>query len=162
MTRTRRSRGRRSRALTVPQIFTTEGLAPVTADTQVFQTIYNPPDSTSSLGTPTRFRLGPVRIYVTPGAAASRVYIVVRKVPEGYSAPTMTISSSVGSITDPMNVFGYAIIDGNNATIPTSLTMIKSTLTIQPGDTVVVQAVSDISSAGQKVDVIGSFFLSAA
>ncbi len=156
-----RNRIRRRNGRSIPQVFNVENLAPVTADTQVSQTLYNPPDTTTSLGTPTIFRFGRTELTVIAGAATARVFVVVRRVPEGYSFPAMTIASGVSSLTDPSNVIAYGYIQSTN-TMPTYLTSLNTVLKLQPGDTIGVQAVSDTTSAGQRVDLLGSFHLSAA
>ncbi len=71
----------------------------------------------------------------------------------------MTIASGVSSLKDPLNVLGYAFLDSRHL-IPVQLTILRSTVIVQPGDTIAIQAVTDVSSTDQRVDCLGAFHIS--
>jgi hypothetical protein len=112
--------------------------------------------------TPSRFHLHSVSVVPTYGAVPTRCYVVIRKVPDGYSAPSVTISNVLGSIPDPMNVLARAIIPvTGTGLLPIKLQPLNSTMVLQPNDTIIAQVVSDTSSASQRIDIFGEYSLTA-
>ncbi len=96
------------------------------------------------------------RFAVTPGSAAARVFLVVRRVPSGYTAPAITVGTGLTAIIDQPDVLAWGLasvpaasLTGSELNIP--LRALKPTMPMYEGDTLVIQAVSDASSTNQAV-----------
>jgi glycerol uptake facilitator-like aquaporin len=109
------------------------------------------------------FNLRNVRVNVTYGSTVTRVYFVVRRVPEGYAAPALTISSSVNSFTDPDNVLAYAVLNvsGTGYSLEGDLNICKTNVVMFSGDIIYIQATSDTSSTGQTFSALAQYAVDA-
>ncbi len=144
MKRGNRRNGRRG----VPTINVQEQVAIATADTAVNSTLYTNGDSQ-----PFTFNLASAKISIPPtsGATTTPVWFIIRKVPQGYTAPAMSIASGNVSFADMENVLAYGFYQFQSAnTVPlvAYLRILKSSARLQLNDTVVMQVTPGISSAG--------------
>ncbi len=143
-------RVRQARRLTAPVIATIDGTAVATADLAVNTGLYLPAhSSTTSFVDAMTFRLRSATFSVNQGTSAvAKIYFVIRKVPEGYSPPSVVVSTSITTFADPQNVLAYGIAPAN-LTDQFELTILKSTVNMTTGDSIYIQATSDTSSTGQ-------------
>ncbi len=144
-----------------PQLFIRENVGLAVLDTASNSDIYSSPTSTSSLSKPVKFRSGPLRVTVVPGGTSAVVFAILRKIPEGYSAPAITITDGNSAFIDMGNVIGYGMIRVN-AAVPDpmnriDLRMLQKEVTLLRGDKVTLQVVSNASSLGQEYSVLYEF-----
>ncbi len=147
--RTRRPK-RNTRA--APQLQYVEDTALATADTVSNITLYNPTAATGTLELPTSFRLRSATITIGGGATANRVLAIIRRVPNGYSFPTVTVATGLTTFQDFSNILAYGFVTTGAIVDPDSridMRLLKSNITVYPGDTIAMQTVSNISSVGQ-------------
>ncbi len=148
--RTRRRRGGR---LTAPQIHITEAVAVSTANTVSNTTIWTSAVGTSALEFPCRIHLRKSIINVINGATASRTFVVIRRVPNGYSNPTISITTGNTSLIDFPDIMAYGFLD-NGDSVPFVLDIPRPTMVFHPGDSLVLQAVTDVTSSGQTLSAM--------
>ncbi len=142
-------RNRRSRERFNPQMF----LAAAAVDTGgavVNTTLY-----TASDPTPQLFQLRGTTLTVTNSTNVSPIWVIIRRVPEGYSAPSWTPSGGTSSVVDEGNVlaFGSVVGTSSQSTLFTIRTRKSNTILLQ-GDTVILQMVCSSSATGQAVDAM--------
>ncbi len=147
--RSRNGRSRRSRQPRYDPNFWVSEVLPITvADTPDNRTLYTNPDAT-----PVSFRMQRSMISVNAGAASSCCLFVVRRVPQGFTAPTtITISTGTAPFVDAPDVIGYQVIyitTGTNTLFQFPFIPLHPTITLYEGDSVVLQAVTNSASAGQ-------------
>ncbi len=160
MPRRRARNAARSRIVRTPQLYILEEAAVVLADTVVSNTIYTSAVGTAALEMAQRFTLNKMTMNVNYGSVASaKVFVVVRRVPSGYSAPAITISTGNLSIIDFPDVLAYGFLDGQD-TVPYRLEMSRPSVIVHPGDSVIIQCVSNVASTGQTVSAFGRYTLS--
>jgi hypothetical protein len=160
--RSRRASGRRTTRGS-PQLWLGEDLGIVTADTVNNSTIYNSNLATSTLFLDTWFKLRSATVSVTPGNTNARVLFVIRRVPFGYTSPSITVTTGLSSIPGA-DVMGYALINSlTGATAPqeVKMTIVRSTMRVEPDDTIELQVVSNTSSTSQSAFAMISFSVSA-
>ncbi len=148
---------RRARVTWSPHIFTMEGLAPVTADTAVNTTIYSNGETENF-----HYRAKSMNLTVTAGASTTSTYWILRKIPAGYTAPSATITTGETSFTDEAGVLGWGharSFSTNTAQIRMSQSWRRKVVVCAPGDSIVLQLVSNASSASLSVDGIHEFGL---
>ncbi len=159
MARSKRNRNTR-RARSAPLLHVLEAEALATADSAITGTIYSPTLSTSALLT-TQFTLHTSEVAVTTGATTARVYAVIRKVPDGYANPSITVSDSINVFQDSPNVLAYGYVQvyaaSSDAMNKFKLRMRQRSITMHPGDKIVIQLVSDTSSVGQAINSLTEF-----
>ncbi len=153
-----RNRGRISRSRRATSsapwsfhLWTQESTSLATADTASNTTIY-----TNSLSESVWFAIDSIDVSVKCGTTAdSQVLYVVRKVPEGYSAPAITISSGEATFFDNDNIlaWGNGLILATEASgfarIKLSRHIAKRRVRLDQNDFIVVQAVCGTSSTNQ-------------
>ena len=148
----RRQNGRRqTRRLAAPVIATLDNVALATADTASNVDIFAPAhSSTTSFVDGMVFNLRSASLTVAYGSVGTRVYFVVRRVPEGYANPTITVITAISTFVDPANILAYGVINvtGNNDT-EIELIKSRSSMTMYTGDRITLQAVSDTTSTNQ-------------
>ncbi len=134
-----------------------EELSVATADTPVNATVYSSTVSTSAIQVPVRFTLRSCTINMQRGTAEfAKVFAIVRRVPSGYSFPSITIATGNSSFIDIPDVLAYGFLDESD-TVPYKLDKLRSSIVLHPGDTLAIQFVSNLNSAGLKVDAITAF-----
>ncbi len=149
----RRNRGRMATRLRrEPILYTVEDAALSTADDVQSTTLYTSATSATVLTKPVRFTLGPTRVGFTYGSTATLVLAIVRKVPQGYTAPTITPASGNTVFNDVPNILGYGYIrvTGNDVMSRIDLRYLTKSVSLMRGDAIVLQVVSNAASAGQK------------
>ncbi len=142
-----------------PQLCLVQALDVDTANVPGNQEIYGPTtNSFQSVAGRVSFQVRSAKFVANAGATASQVFIVLRRVPEGYAAPTsITPADGIGSFIDEADILGYAYIffePTDTTTFMVPLKMMRSTMTMYPGDTIVIQGVSTTSSASLVVNGI--------
>ncbi len=154
---TRRNRPRQSRARVLdPNIQVIESLAVDTADTVVNTTVYTSADKTL-----TTFRVRSMQIAATGGASDALLYFVLRKVPSGYTAPSVTISTSGSVFVDMPNVLAVGFINFKTGLVDNTFEpvweYIRPQITCFEADTIVLQATTNTTSSGLKVSGLIEF-----
>ncbi len=153
-----RKNGRRRRY--DPNLWVTDNVAIASANTTVSNTIY-----TNSLATRVSLRFRKMQLNIAHNAlTAVRVFFVLRRVPQGYTAPSATIATGATVWTDLPDVFGYgyiymAAVASQTNQFPEDYTLIltRPTMTLFEGDTVVIQAVPDQSIASLSYTGVAEF-----
>ncbi len=152
---------RKSSKKGAPIIAVQEELAVATADTVVNSTLFAPPLGTTSSLQTWRFHLGSIQCEVTDGATGHRLYAVVRRVPAGYSAPSITVSTGVTTFADIANVMAYGIYTTTDVREEVQWRWLRRNVIVQPGDTIITQYAIDISSAGSAVSTLVEYNITA-
>jgi hypothetical protein len=153
------SRSRGSLGSPQPWILTLDAVAVTALNTVVNNTLYSNTSTTPQLIT---FR--PISMSVNGGAAAADLWFVVRRVPQGYAAPSVSTGTSITQFIDTPNVLGYAFCKtvANTSTqnpFEFNITWLKRSMKCNEGDVVIMQAVSDTASAAQSYNAIGAYTL---
>ncbi len=156
------SRSRRNRRATaaVPVIYTREDVALATADTVSNSTVYSSSTSTTALQKPVRFTLGPTRVSFKAGLAETTVFVVIRKVPQGYATPTIAPSDGNTTFDDVPNVLGYGVAripPSNDAMNRVDVRFLSKTVMLSRGDSVVMQIVSNTNSTNLAYSALCEF-----
>ncbi len=132
-----------------------------TADTAVNQNLYSLPQSNSVYMPVSTFTLKTTRISITAGASTNTVLAVVRRVPSGYTEPTITVATGLTDFWDVPNILAYGMVQVfANSVDPMTridLEFIKRTIPVYAGDRIVIQAVCNASSSGQKINVLAEY-----
>ena len=135
------------------------------ADPEIFQATNIACSSTTSANTSIflnnthvvrRLRFHPCTVQVFPGAVASCKWFVLRRVPAGYTAPSLSPSSagSTTTIADQPNVLGLIAIrvgssgGGVVSIAEPKLIWRKKSVVLYEGDSVSLTSVSDVSDTG--------------
>jgi hypothetical protein len=138
---------------TTTQLATVEDVALATADTSSDQQIYTSSPGNNTLVKPVVFHIGPTRIQVKPGGSANTIYAVIRKVPQGYSAPGITVTTGNTTFADMQNVLAYGVVRVEAASSDPmnriDLRILRRSVSLARGDSVYLQVVPNISSSGQ-------------
>ncbi len=142
----RRRGSRRGRRLSLdPNINLIEDTSISTADTAVNTTLYTSADKTL-----TTARLRSLQLACRGGAASTLVYFVIRRVPYGYSAPSITVSTSGSALIDQPNVMAVGFLNfitGNLDPQEATFQYLRPQMTFYEADTMVLQVVPNISSS---------------
>ncbi len=157
MVKTRRSR--RTGRAAVPVLYVLEDVALASADTVSSTSLYTSSTSASALVKPVRFTLGPTRINVKYGSTETNVLAIVRKVPQGYSNPTIAPTDGNTTFVDTPNILGYGIIrvGGNDTMNRIDLRFLNKSVMLARGDSIVLQVVSNISSTNQAYSALAEY-----
>ncbi len=157
--RNRRANRTRSGRIT-PQVHVSEELAVALADTVVSTSLYSSAVGTAGLEVPMRFHFRNCVLNVTQGATATaKVFVLIRRVPSGYTPPAITITTGNLSFIDMPDILAYGFIEGFD-NVPAKLEILRRTVVCHPGDAVYLQAVSNAASVGQSVSTITGYGLS--
>ncbi len=159
MVRSSRTRRSRRAPTAVPVLYTLEDVALATADTASNTTLYTSSTSASTLVKPVRFTLGPTRVSVKYGSTETTVFAIVRKVPQGYTTPTIAPTDGNTSFVDTPNVLGYGVIRvGDNDTMNRiDLRFLAKSVMLARGDSIVLQVVSNVSSTNQAYSALSEY-----
>ncbi len=150
-----------------PNILVVEGSAIAVADTASNNSII----TISTPSPPMLARYRGVQVSVTPGTGtATFCLFVIRRVPQGYTAPAITVAAGTSAVVDDSNVMAYGMININltSATatgfVPDPITLIplRRTLKMYPGDVLTLQGVSNAASTGQTFSAFGDIGLAIA
>ncbi len=145
----------------MPVLATIEQTALATADTAVNVTLFAPPVSTTSVLQRFKYNLHTIDVTVADGSTNCRIYGIVRKVPAGYSAPAIAISNSVATFADVDNVLAYSIYNGSASIVDPWDRLIwrylKRSTTVISGDSIIIQMVTDTSSASQAFSALAEY-----
>ncbi len=145
----------------MPVLATFEQTAVTTADTVVNGTLFAPPLSTTDPLTRYRIRFGNIVCTVTDGGTANRLYAVIRRVPAGYTAPSITISNAVSTFADVSNVLAYGLYSTTDSRDTIQWRWLKKSSIVNTGDSIIVQYVIDTSSTGQSVSCLVEYNVAA-
>ncbi len=157
MARSRRSRSQRP--LGTPQLATVEDGSIATADSVSTDTIYTSSTSNSVLTKPVMFHLGPTRVSIKYGSTESTVLAIVRKVPQGYTAPAVTVATGNTTFADIPNVLAYGLVRVNAGDTMNRIDLrkLRQAVRLDRGDSIVLQTVSNINSTGQVYSALIEF-----
>ncbi len=90
------------------------------------------------------------------GTANNAIYVILRKVPQGYSNPTVAIADGNTTFVDVPNVLAYGSVyvyaSTNDTMTRIDLRPLNRNMKVLAGDTIVLQVVSDTASTGQTYD----------
>ncbi len=140
LSRKRQRNGRMVRKLD-PNLFLFEAVALSTADTAVNTTVFTNSEKQRYLW---QYRSCRTILFPSSGGTPT-VFWVLRRVPSGYSAPTaVTVATGLTTWIDQPDVIAYACerpLTSYTAPIEAEFTVLKSTVVLFEGDTVVLQAV---------------------
>jgi hypothetical protein len=128
-----------------------ENLAIVTQDSVVNTTIFAPPQQTTALQEPNVFHYRSGNFCTLYGTVATTCVYLLRKVPNGYAVPSISLSTGVNNFVDVDNIIGYCIVHATTSTgpEPVPLQVLKRSIKVNPGDSIILQAVSNATSASQ-------------
>ncbi len=148
MSRNRRRRGgarAQNRRRWAPNLFIAEGTDIDTADTVANTTIF-----TNSNDFPMNVRFKSGKIGAAAGGTATAVYAVIRRVPQGYTAPAITVATGTTSFADEADVLAYAYLQwvpSPGANMSVAYRPVFPRQTLFAGDTIVSQMVAGVTSA---------------
>ncbi len=103
-----------------------------------------------------------MELTMLPGATTNQSLFLVRKVPQGYTAPGIIMTTG-SSYVDHANILGYVLVTSvggitfTNTVNEKDFNWIRRNVLLHSGDTVVLQAVTNTSSAGQTFQASGMF-----
>jgi hypothetical protein len=149
-------RYRRSTRRSAPVIATLEQSAFAAADTVANATLYAPPTtSVTSIQQRWRVRVRGLITTVKDGDSTDfRAYAIVRKLPNGYSAPSITVSSAVTTFADVDNVLAYGLYYGADTRDSIQWRWLKRTTDLIPGDSLILQLVGDSASTNRAASTV--------
>ncbi len=129
-----------------PNIYVLEDASIATADTVVNSTLI-------TNGQPARMRIKMRRaqLITTGGSGSSRVFWLIRRVPSGYSAPSITVTSGLTVFADQPDVLGIgfrAASSTETAALQATWQWIKRSVVLFEGDSLVLQCVPNTSDTG--------------
>ncbi len=156
-----RNRTRRSRS--APVIATLEQIAFTAADTVVNTTLYAPPISTTAPLQRWNVRVRGMVTTITDGDVTSfRAYAIIRRVPAGYSAPSITIASTLTAFADVDNVLAYGLYSGTDTRDSVQWRWLKRSASMMAGDVLTIQVVADSASANRAFSAVIEYDISSA
>ena len=147
-------RNRNPRRRETPSFDILEDVSIATADTASNNTVYNPQVGTGTLEAPGFFHLRGATWSVNNSSTntATRVLCIIRKVPNGYAFPSITVASGVTAIAGS-DVLAFGLINttalATNEVPSQELTIVRPRVRVDTGDTIACQIVSNVSSASQ-------------
>jgi hypothetical protein len=126
------------------------------ADTVANATLYAPPTtSVTSIQQRWRVRVRGLITTVKDGDSTDfRAYAIVRKLPNGYSAPSITVSSAVTTFADVDNVLAYGLYYGADTRDSIQWRWLKRTTDLIPGDSLILQLVGDSASTNRAASTV--------
>ncbi len=150
---------RRRMARGPPHLYVREDVALATADTVSTTILYATSTSSTTLTKPTTFSLGPVRVSAKYGSAETTVFCVVRKLPEGYTAPAITPTDGNTTFVDMPNVLAYGMIRvGSTDTMNRiDLRKLRTSVMLAQGDSVILQVVTNAASTNQAYSALAEY-----
>ncbi len=149
-----RRRVRNSRAVRrgTPQIFVAEQSSIPTADTATNVTVFTNAEEQPYLFT------HKTPVFAADVSADMLVMAVIRRVPNGYSAPTsVPISTGSSSFIDERDVLSYGFLlerAGSTDHPNFRFTMLRSGVRLEKGDAVVLQLIPSATSASATCSVV--------
>lgn len=122
------------------------------ADVSSNTTLYTSSSSASALGKVVKFTLGPARVVIKAGNSDQQVFAIIRKLPEGYSAPTNTITDGNTVFQDVPNILAYGLIRvAASSTDPMNridLRYLQRGCVLRKGESVILQLLANAASTG--------------
>ncbi len=150
MTTLRRGRGRTRRRRAArrgdPNLYLLENISINTADTVSNTTLFTFAEKSRMI-----VALRGVTLHVWGGATTNMVYCVIRRVPSGYSSPSITVASGLTAIVDQPDILCYgfcAFITGSVDENPLAITWLRPNMVFYEGDVLLCQIVSNTTSTG--------------
>jgi hypothetical protein len=136
----------------------TEDVNIATADTAVNTTIYSSSTSATALQKPVTFYPGPLRIQIKPGGTDNTIFAVLRKVPQGYSAPAITPTDGNTAFADVMNVLAYGVVrvaaGSSDPLNRIDMRRLRKSVSLARGDSIVLQIVPNVNSTNQTASTL--------
>ncbi len=142
----KRSKRRSSGKRMDPNIYVLEDASIATADTVVNSTLL-----TNGQPARMRIRMRRAQLITTGGSGSSRVFWLIRRVPQGYSAPSITVTSGLTVYADQPDILGIgfrASSSTDTAPLQASWQWIKRSVILYEGDSLVLQCVPNTSDSG--------------
>ncbi len=139
-----RSRGRQVRRLD-PNLYVLEDASIATADTAVNGSLLANDRSARMI---VKFRRATLMAF--GGNTGARVFWIIRRVPSGYTPPSITVTSGLTVFADQADVLGYGIADftSDGSEHFAKFTWIRRTTVLFEGDYIALQCVTNTSSTG--------------
>jgi translation initiation factor IF-1 len=104
------------------------------------------------------FHPGPLRIQLKPGGSDNIVFAVLRKVPQGYTAPNITVVGGNTTFVDVMNVLAYGMVRVQAASGDPmnriDMRILRKSIPMARGDSVILQVVPNANSSGQQFSAL--------
>ena len=125
-------------------IFTAEDISTQTANTASSDIVF-----TNSAQTPITLRLRSAIYDPIAGGQTTSMWVIVRRVPSGYTAPTtITVASGSSTFINSADVLGYSFqhLGAGGAGESIDFRMVRPTVTLFPGDAIVLQGVVSTTS----------------
>ncbi len=143
-----------------PNLYVGEAIAITTADTTYNNSVFTNSEPYRQLAS-----IRSAHITIEPGATASRVLFVLRRLPQGYSVPSTTFATGLTVWNDVPDVIGYAIAyvpssTGNTNSqvpLPIQMTLLKPNIVLFENDQIYLNALPGVSSAGMSYNVLIEF-----
>ncbi len=137
--------------LATPQLTVLEDRSIAAADTANNYDIFTSPSGNADLTKAVLFRSGPCRIACKYGNADTAVFAILRRIPQGYSAPTITLVDGNTSFIDIDNILAYGVVrvSGSDTMARIDMRHLRRTVRLERGDKITLQVVSNAASAGQ-------------
>ena len=136
----------------IPQLYVEEDASLAVADVSSNTTLYTSSSSASALGKVVKFTLGPARVVIKAGNSDQLVFVIIRKLPEGYAAPTNTITDGNTVFQDTPNILAYGFVRvAASSTDPmnrTDLRYLQRGCVLRKGESVVMQLLANAASTG--------------
>ncbi len=143
----RNNRQKRRNPRLDPILYTADNVALATADTVSNLTVYNNGQNARVL-----FNMRQGYLNASGGGTDSSIFCVIRRLPSGYTEPSVTVSSGVTTFADQPDVVAFCLLDavaGETAPVQARFIVIKPFIVLYGGDSIVMQTVCNTSSVGQ-------------
>ncbi len=139
-----RNRGRQGRRLD-PNLYVLEDASIATADTAVNGSMLTNDKSSRMM-----VRMRRATLMAFGGNTGARVLWIIRRVPQGYTPPSITVTSGLTVFADQADILGYGIADftSDNGEHYAKFTWIRRTTVLYEGDYIALQCVTNTSSTG--------------
>jgi len=147
----KRNRNRRSHL--VRELFVVDSVNVATATT-VNTVIYTNTASTAGLELPVFWKFNSAMISASGGNNGSRWFFLLRRIPQGYSAPTVSIATGQLALSSK-DILAYGMINdvtGSSAFMFGSMKRVYTSVTLAPGDIIVLQIINDLANTGLTAD----------
>ncbi len=139
-------RARKRSARLDPNLYLLEDQSIATADTVLNVTLL-----TQSEKQPYVISARDMHLEALGGNTNSRVFYVLRRVPSGYSAPSITVTSGLNTIVDQPDILLYGFINFTTGGVDSNVNTtqrLRPTMVFYEGDTLILQAVGNVTSTG--------------
>ncbi len=134
-------------------MYIVEDTALATADTVSNVTLYAPAFAGTEYDAPSTYSLRTASVFITGGLTANKVLAIIRKVPNGYSNPAITVANGLGVFVDYPNILAYGMVNvaasSADPMLRIDLTKVRNLTRVVPGDKIILQVVPNASSTNQ-------------